>query len=207
MKYLHRLAQVTIHNSKYMQNQNQVTELLEYLQNLLTSSSYYIYVRNKSKENTNIGGNSQIVDVAYGSVKESLGLMLKTIRAAAHQQGIRSESGNKAKQDLQIKLEEFRTKSEENINSLKTLAIQDNFQDAVFSQTMRDTVNLAQSVVELVSNEELIANLVKHIKILLQKGAELRQEQQNVERRKRFEEAANQFDNAVKHTKVFALLS
>lgn len=58
---------------------------------------------------------------------------------------------------------------------------------------------------ELLTNEELISNLVKHTKILLQKGAELRQEQ-NIERKKRFEEAANQFENAMKHTKVFAML-
>lgn len=67
-------------------------------------------------------------------------------------------------------------------------------------------VNVVQSIVEFLINEELIANLVKHTKILLQKGAELRQEQ-NIERRKRFEEATSQFENAMRHTKVFALLS
>lgn len=123
-----------------MKNSEQSNELKEYLQNLLTASSYYIYVRNKNKESTNIEQSNQIVDVAYGSVKESLGLMLKTLRAAAFQQGVRPEaSANKVKEELQVKLESAVRKSEEYISILKTLSNQSSFDVNLFSQTIRET--------------------------------------------------------------------
>lgn len=130
-----------------MKDQNQTNELKEFLQNLLTASSYFLYVRNKSKENTNLGGENQIVDVAYGSVKEALGLMLKTIRAAAYQQGIRPELNvNKAKAELQKKLEDAKTKSEEYVARLKELMNATKFNESQFSQTIRESGNKEKNV-------------------------------------------------------------